>query len=69
MVEYADGNRIQPVAFSFVAEVAGGDLRLSEETIEHEYFAVDELDTIDLMEHHRQRVEDAIQNLAAAFFK
>jgi len=69
MVEYADGNRIQPVAFSFEAEVVGGELRLSDETTEYGYISVDELDTIDLMEHHKQRVEDAIQNRAAAFFR
>ena len=69
MVEYADGNRIQPVAFSFEAEVVGGELGLSDETTEYGYIAVSELDTIDLMEHHRQRVEDAIQDRAAAFFR
>ncbi len=69
MVEYADGNRIQPVAFSFEAEVVGGELGLSDETTEYGYIAVDELDNIDLMEHHRQRVEDAIENRAAAFFR
>ena len=69
MVEYADFNRIQPVAFSFEAEVTGGELRLSDETTEYGYFTVDELDNIDLMEHHRQRVEDAIENRAAAFFR
>lgn len=55
MVEYADGNRIQPVAFSFEAEVIGGELGLSDETTEYGYVAIDELDTVDLMEPHRQR--------------
>ena len=59
MVEYADGNRTQTVGFSFEAEVVGGELRLSDETTEYGYIAVNELDAIDLMEHHRQRVEDA----------
>ena len=68
IVEYADGNRIQPVAFSFEAEVVGGDLGLGDETTEFGYFAVNELDTIDLMEHHRQRVKDATENRAAVPF-
>ena len=69
MVEYADGNRIQPVAFSFEAEVIGGELGLSDETTEYGYISVDELDTVDLMEHHRERIDDAVPNLAAAFFR
>ena len=32
VVQYADGNRIQPVAFSFEAEIVGGELGLSDET-------------------------------------
>jgi len=69
MVEYPDGNRIQPVAFSFEAEVVGGELGLSNETTEYGYVPVDELDTVDLMEHHRERIEDAVQDRTAAFFR
>jgi len=69
MVEYADGNRIQPVAFSFEAEVIGGKLRLSDETTEYGYVAIEELEAFDLMEHHRQRIEDSLQNQKAAFFQ
>ncbi len=69
IVEYADGNRIQPVAFSFEAEVVGGELGLSDETTEYGYIAVAELDTVDLMEHHRERIEDAVQGRVAAFFR
>ncbi len=57
------------VAFSFEAEVVGGELDLSDETTEFGYFAVNELDTIDLMEHHRQRVKDATENRAAVSFR
>ena len=42
MVEYADGNRVQPVSFSFEAEVTGGELSLSDETTEYGYFCVNE---------------------------
>ena len=69
MVEYADGNRVQPVAFSFEAEVIGGELGLSDETTEYGYFSVNELDAVDLLEHHRQRIEDAMQRRAAAFYR
>ena len=69
MVEYADGNRVQPVSFSFEAEVTGGELSLSDETTEYGYFCVNELDAVDLLEHHRLRIEDAIQLQSSAFFR
>ena len=69
MVEYADGGRVQPVSFSFEAEVIGGELSLSDETTEYGYFPVKELDTIDLLEHHKQRIEGAMQDGAAAFYR
>ena len=69
MVEYPDGNRIQPVSFSFEADVIGGELSLSDETTEYGYFSVDELGALDLLEHHKQRIEDAMQGRVAAFYR
>jgi 8-oxo-dGTP pyrophosphatase MutT (NUDIX family) len=69
LVEYPDGNKIQPVGFSFEAEVIGGELGLSDETTAYEYIAIGELDTIDVMEHHRQRIDDAVKNQTAAVFR
>ncbi len=69
IVEYANGNRIQPVAFSFEAEVVGGELGLSDETTEYGYIPVDELETVDLMEHHRERIDDAVRDQVAALFR
>src|SRR5947209_6211872 len=40
IVTYADGNRWQVVATSFLAEVTGGKLGLSDETTEANYFSV-----------------------------
>ena len=69
IVEYADGNRYQPVAMTFEAVVVGGELTLSDETTEFGYFAIGEMDRIDLMEHHVQRVQDAFQNLDSTFVR
>ena len=63
VVEYPDGNRIQPVAFSFEAEVVGGELSLSDETTEFGYFDLNEMEALDLMEHHKERIQDAIRTL------
>ncbi|MFQ6029278.1 MAG: NUDIX domain-containing protein, partial [Dehalococcoidia bacterium] len=69
IVEYSDGNKVQPVAFSFEARVVGGELQLSDETTEYGYFPVNALDSLDLMEHHRQRIEDALLGQEAAFYR
>ena len=63
IVEYADGNRIQPVAFSFEAEQIGGELTTSEEITEYGYFSLEEMKAMDLMEHHHQRIIDAEEGL------
>ncbi|PKB84258.1 MAG: NUDIX hydrolase [SAR202 cluster bacterium Io17-Chloro-G9] len=68
-IQYAEGNRTQPVTFSFEAEIIGGELGLSEETTAFGYFPVDQLDTVDLWAHQRQRIVDAVENRQAAFFR
>ena len=69
IIEYADGNRWQPVAMTFEAEVVGGELRMSDETTDYGYFLVDRLDEVDLMEHHLWRIQDAFKTLPDAIIK
>ena len=69
IIEYPDGNRIQPVAFSFEALLVGGELGLSDETTEYGYFPVDEMKSMDVMEHHLERVHDALAGLDAALVR
>mgnify|MGYP001090895803 CR=1 FL=1 len=69
IIEYPDGNLIQPVAFSFEAEVTGGELALSDETTAYGYFTLNEIDSLDFMELHKGRVQDALQKREAAFIK
>jgi ADP-ribose pyrophosphatase YjhB (NUDIX family) len=66
---YADGNRWQVIALSFVAEIIGGELGLSDETTEVGYFKLDELDRLDLMEPHRERIEDALNPEVSVYVK
>ena len=47
----------------------GGELSLSDETTDYGYFSVNELGTLDLLEHHKQRIEDAMQDRVAAFYR
>ena len=69
IIEYEDGNRWQPVAMTFEAKVTGGELCLSDETTDYGYFPVDSLNDVDLMEHHLERIQDALINSPAAIIK
>lgn len=69
IVQYADGNRFQIVAFSFEAEVIGGQLTLSDETTEFGYFTPDEIETLDLMELHHERIADALTQQEKPFVR
>jgi 8-oxo-dGTP pyrophosphatase MutT (NUDIX family) len=67
LVEYADSNRFQIVALNFKAEPIGGSLRITEETTDAVYFSLAEIDAIDLMEHHRERIVDAFMGQVTTF--
>ena len=69
LIEYLDGNKVQPVSFSFEAEITGGELGLSDETIDFGWYTVAEIDTMDTLEHHLTRIYDAVANLTAAVFR
>jgi len=69
LVEYPDGNKTQPVAFSFEVEVTGGTLGLSDETTEVGYFTIEEMENMDMMEHHVQRIYDALEGSPEAIFQ
>ena len=66
---YADGNRWQVVALSFEAEVIGGELGLSDETTEVGYYSLEEIEKMDVMEPHVERIHDALLNQLSAFIK
>ena len=69
IIEYADGNRYQPLVISFETTVLGGELQLSTETTGFGYFAADALDQLDLMEQTQQRIDDALIGAEAAFIR
>jgi ADP-ribose pyrophosphatase YjhB (NUDIX family) len=69
LIEYADGNRFQLVSFCFEAEVVDGTLGLSDETTEYGYFSLEEIASIDLMEHHHERIVDALAGQETPFVR
>ena len=69
LIEYRDGNKVQPVTFSFEAEITGGELGLSDETIDFGWYTVAEIEAMDTLEHHLTRIHDAVKNHPEAFFR
>ena len=71
VITYANtpGKLLQLVALCFVARITGGELGLSNETIEFGWYTPSEIQTMDLVEHHPQRISDALANRAEAFVR
>ena len=69
LVEYSDGTKVQPVTFSFEAEIIGGELGLSNETIAFGWYTVAEIEAMDTVEHHLTRIHDSVKNLPGATFR
>jgi ADP-ribose pyrophosphatase YjhB (NUDIX family) len=69
IAEYADGNRIHIVGLNFEAEVLGGQLIVTDETTAVDFFELKDLEQLDLMQYHRQRIADALAQEARAFIR
>lgn len=69
LLEYPDGKRIHIVGLHFEAEALEGTPGLSDEVTEVGYYAPDELASLDLLEHHRQRITDTLAGETAAFVR
>jgi ADP-ribose pyrophosphatase YjhB (NUDIX family) len=69
LVLYPDGNKAFIVALSFEVEATGGMLGLSSETTEVGYFTLAEVQGLDLIGQHRERVEDAVAGQVKAFVR
>ncbi len=69
VIEYANGDRYHMVALCFEAEPTGGELGLSDETTEFGYFTPAEIESMDLMEHHWERIADAWAAQVATFVR
>ena len=60
LIVYPDGKKIQVVALHFEAEIMGGEPGLSNETTDYGYFSLDEIQGMDLIESHRERILDSL---------
>lgn len=69
LIEYADGNRVHVIALHFEAEPVSGVLGLSNETTAYGYFTPGEIEQLELMEHHRERIEDSFAFQSEVFVR
>lgn len=69
LLGYPDGSRFHLVALNFEAEVIGGKLTTSDETTEFGYFSLPEIGSLDMLEIHNERIEDAFKREPQAFMK
>lgn len=69
LVVYPDGNKAYIVALHFEAEIVGGKLGLSNETTDFGYFTLEEIDGLEMLGRHKERIIDTLENRAAALIK
>ena len=59
---YADGNKFQIVALHFEVEIISGELGLSDETSDFGYFTLDEIEKLEMLGRHKERILDTLEN-------
>jgi len=69
LVVYNDENAVQIVALNFEAEITVGEPGLSDETSDWGYFSLQEMDSLEMLLNHRQRVEDAFTQQTEAYIR
>jgi 8-oxo-dGTP pyrophosphatase MutT (NUDIX family) len=69
LIIYADGGKFQIVALHFETEIIGGKLGLSDETSDFGYFTRQEIDKLDIIGRHEERILDTLENRADTVIK
>jgi 8-oxo-dGTP pyrophosphatase MutT (NUDIX family) len=69
LVMYVDGNKVQIVAIHFEAEIIGGILGLSNETSDFGWFSLEEMEGLEMLGHHKKRIEDTLARKTEAAFE
>ena len=69
LIVYPDGHKAFIVALHFEAEITGGSLGLSNETTDFGYFTLEEIQGMELLGRHKERIVDTLENHIAALIK
>jgi 8-oxo-dGTP pyrophosphatase MutT (NUDIX family) len=66
---YSETDKFQIVALHFEAEVIGGELGLSDETSDFGYFTMEEIEELEMLGRHKERILDTLANQNEAFVR
>jgi 8-oxo-dGTP pyrophosphatase MutT (NUDIX family) len=69
LVVYPDGNKAHIVALHFEVEITGGEPGLSSETTAFGWFSLDEMDALDMLSDHAERIHDSVARRAEALVR
>ncbi len=69
LIIYKDGNKAFIVAIHFEVQVTGGELGLSNETTDFGYFTVEEMEKLEMLGRHKERVLDTLKQQVDAIIK
>lgn len=69
LVVYPDGNKVQVVALHFEADLVSGDPSLSAETTAIGYFSLEELEGLEFLGRHKERILDTVKHDGQAVIK
>lgn len=66
---YPDNNRVQVVSITFACKVLKGETGLSDETLDIGFYSREEIETLDVIENHKQRLEDIFSFEGSPFIR
>ena len=69
LIVYSDGGKFQIVALHFEAEIIDGELGLSDETSDFGYFTMEEVEGLEMLDRHKERIMDTLVNQKEAFIR
>ncbi len=61
LIQYPDGNQVQLIAICFEARILGGVPQISDETTELGFFTQEQIQGMDVLQNHLERIEDAFK--------
>jgi 8-oxo-dGTP pyrophosphatase MutT (NUDIX family) len=69
LVVYPDGNKAHIVALHFETQIISGTPALSSETTDFGYFTIDEIQSMDFLGRHKERISDTLEKHPEALIK
>jgi len=69
LVVYPDGNKAHVVALHFEVDITGGEIGLSNETTDFGYFTLEEIEGLEMLGRHKERIIDTLANQSETFIK